>query len=484
MRVFSSLRSRATLWVVSALLSGIVSASLWFASLAAWERHLQASYIAGLGLFETVRGAAPADPLLDITILSGLDANLASAGLFSKLPDINNGNYVTQLSLSAAPNISGPTHKLSIAVMSSDLQYPVAKLESAANHSAGAMLASLTKLLASYCSNPIVFVQHEAGPWHRIDGNAIWGCDAAPMDMRVPAILLALVSFSIILTFVMGTSAAFENFAAALGNRGVLRAPDNYPVAGPNELRSMIDAINFYQETQRQSISKRAMFLSGVSHDLGTPATRLRFRTQNLPDGELRDKMNADIDQMTSMIASVLAYTQSEVNLETPRLVSLVSMVQSIVDDFTDDNKPVQFTGYETPQIVAQTILFNRPKASGGKKANQQQHEVVIHARPLALQRALINIIENALKYGRKASVSIEATSQTAKIHVDDYGDSVDIDALRALTAPFKRGDNAENVQGFGIGLAIAVTVLEQHGGTIEFNVWSEGTRVTLTLPR
>jgi signal transduction histidine kinase len=194
--------------------------------------------------------------------------------------------------------------------------------------------------------------------------------------------------------------------------------------------------------------------------------------------------MNADIDQMTSMIASVLAYTQSEVNLETPRLVSLVSMVQSIVDDFTDDNKPVQFTGYETPQIVAQTILFNRPKASGGKKANQQQHEVVIHARPLALQRALINIIENALKYGRKASVSIEATSQTAKIHVDDYGDSVDIDALRALTAPFKRGDNAENVQGFGIGLAIAVTVLEQHGGTIEFNVWSEGTRVTLTLPR
>ena len=111
---------------------------------------------------------------------------------------------------------------------------------------------------------------------------------------------------------------------------------------GPKELRTMIEAINNYLEIEQESLSRRANFLSGVSHDLGTPATRLRLRAQTIKNTEIRDKLNSDIDQMTGMIESVLLYTQSEMKLEELRQISLHSLVDSVVSDFQDANQPVK----------------------------------------------------------------------------------------------------------------------------------------------
>jgi signal transduction histidine kinase len=338
-------------------------------------------------------------------------------------------------------------------------------------------------MLTTYCSERTLFVQYSDGPWQRVAGPSIWGCANAPIDLRLPALAMVVVSLGTLISIIIATSGTFHNFAATLARRGLFSNPESYDLAGPDELRALINVINEYQKAERESLAKRAAFLSGVSHDLGTPATRLRLRTEFITDKDLQRKMHADIDQMTQMIKSVLSYTQSEMRMEDLRRISLISLIEAIVADYEDAGQPVRYLESDLPQIAARTILFNSvPKPLSDKVA--KQHGIVIQVRPISLQRALTNLIDNALKYGRKADVSIQASSQAVQIHIRDYGDSITPEYLGNLTRPFDRGTNAENVDGYGIGLAIASTIAAQHGGNIRFENWAQGICAVLTLPR
>ena len=110
---------------------------------------------------------------------------------------------------------------------------------------------------------------------------------------------------------------------------------------------------------------------------------------------------------------------------------------------------------------------------------------MVIEARPLALRRALGNLIDNALKYGRRAEVSVEADARRARIVVADAGGpGADAAAMEALLAPFARGANAARAKGAGLGLSVAATIARQHGGALTFETAAEGLCAVLTLPR
>ena len=483
MRGFTSLKALTTIWVICSFGVGLAATATWMHSTAQWDRHLQKSYIAGLGLFETLEGNSPAPQGISTTTLTGPMGQIASAGHFSKLPGVVASDFVTILSLRTGGKQNISENKLSLALISSDLIYPIAKLGQEEPRVTSGKLADVTQMLASYCSNPIIFAQYQDDPWLRIDGNQIWGCEAAPLDLRLGILIFTAIAIGILMSFIIATCGSFQNFAKTLSNHGLLRSPKTYDVQGPDELRLMIGTINGYLKTEEEALAKRATFLSGVSHDLGTPATRLRLRAEEITNKDLRLKVNKDIDQMTSMIESVLSYTQSELRLEELRELSLISLVEAVVDDFQDAGQSVQYLAQDAPRITAQTLLFkSAPKSMNSKLV--QQHGVVIQARPLALRRALTNLIDNAQKYGRKAEVRVEANSQIAAVHIDDYGDNSNIDVMQSLTKPFERGVNAQNVHGFGIGLSIASTIAAQHGGHIEFNPWSEGMRVTLTIPR
>ena len=183
------------------------------------------------------------------------------------------------------------------------------------------------------------------------------------------------------------------------------------------------------------------------------------------------------------MISSILDYTQTEINAESPKNISLVSLIESIVADYQDSGQPVTFLPLVTPKIKSNTIFSDL----GQKK--QTSHvlrptQIVIFAQPIALQRAISNLVDNALKYGRKAAISLNSTSVNVVIHVDDYGTEVKAEEFQNLTSPFARGNNTMNVSGSGLGLAITATVIEQHGGTLEFTNWEHGLRATLTIPR
>ena len=147
-------------------------------------------------------------------------------------------------------------------------------------------------------------------------------CNASgPSPASHSIVVVALMTLT---TLVISVSARFQSFARILTNQGLRPGLIRYEREGPEELGVIIDAINRYLENQRRSLSKRAMFLSGVSHDLGA-ATRLRLRAEAIKDKTLSQKINSDIDQMTEMITPVLRYTQSEVNDEQPRQISLIS---------------------------------------------------------------------------------------------------------------------------------------------------------------
>jgi signal transduction histidine kinase len=483
MKFILSLQIRATIWIISAGLAGILSSWLWMHSEAQWNQHLHKSYMSGLSLFETLRDGTPPIDGLKISELPVPLVRLAENGRFSQLPKVAPSDHVTRLSLGASSSTNNISKRMALAIISPDLKYPVAELEKSKQNAPGASLASVTRLLASYCSSAMIFITYENRPWIRVEGNTIWGCQAAPTDYRLLAAAIPILTLAILSALIANTSSAFVSFANILSGRWSARGSSSYSPEGPTELRAMITAINAHREIEGASLSKRAMFLSGISHDLGTPAARLRLRTALIEDDELRQKMDADIDRMTGMIQSVLDYTQSEMNVEKPRKMSLLSLVDSVVADFQDAGYPVTLQEQTVKTISTRTIFSNiKPTSLRGARLNT--NKLIVMGQPLSLQRAISNLIDNALKYGRKAIVSIKASSEIAEIHIDDFGVGISEDELACLTAPFKRGENVTHIKGFGMGLTVASTIAEQHGGSLHFRNKSNGLRATLIIAR
>ena len=476
-----SLRVLGTALVFAAFGIGLLSAWLWMRSTADWKDHLTRSYIAGAILYETLRSGAPPPAGIAVTRLTEPEQALAGAGDFARLADIPQPALITNVSIMAdsSDRLSGAL--LTLAIISDDLRYRVAELTTHEGQTAPETLGALTRMLASYCSEPIVFARMGDAPWVRIDGTAVWGCGAAPRDLRLVAAIAGLVALFAFATVVLDTSARFADFAKKLRSRRRLGGPDSYETKGPEELREIVDAVNSYLETEREQLAKRAIVLSGISHDLGTPATRLRLRTALIEDSELREKLEADIDRMTGMIESVLTYTRAELNAETPRQLSLAALVEALVADYQDTGSPVEFRRAEPVVVQGGRSVFMSRQGHG---TLPDERRVIVTARPVSLQRAVSNLIDNALKYGRRATVELETDADTATITVEDEGSDYSAEDVERLLAPFQRGDNTQSISGYGLGLTIVATVASLHGGALAFETGAKGLRARLTIQR
>ncbi|MCK0141118.1 ATP-binding protein [Aliiroseovarius sp. F20344] len=475
------IRTLGLLLILGCFTAAFGAGWLWFSSTKAWQDHLTRSYVTGVSLYESLRvGAEPPDGVV-VSKLSNEDAVLATRGEFSRLQGIPTPAIVTNISIIGAGRDPVSGSSLNVGIVSGELQYAVSELVSNEGQTAAQKFGNVTRLLATYCADPVLFARMGVQPWVRIDGQSIWGCDAAPADLRLAAVLLTLVAVAILSTVVLDTSAHFDRFANALRERGRLGGPDSYDVHGPAELRQTVLAVNAHLEQERAQLSKRAMVLSGVSHDLGTPATRLRLRTALIKETDLREKLEADIDSMTEMIESVLTYTRAELNEETPRKLSLTSLVDALVADYQDMERPVSLVALQNPSGEGGRSVF---AATSGLAALPDEQRMLVMARPVSLKRAISNLIDNALKYGRRASVQMTATPEHATIVVEDEGSGMSAEDIEAVVAPFKRGDNTRAIDGFGLGLTIVATVAEQHGGRLYFETGQHGLRACLEICR
>ncbi|WP_282022098.1 sensor histidine kinase [Ruegeria faecimaris] len=475
------LRSLGWIWTCAAFTSGLLAAGLWFASARAWQEFQTRAYVAGFAVYEDLRIGKSPPSGISIVPLPPKAASLADAGQFEQLPGFSDRSFVTNLSIltdSSAP-VSG--RELTLAVMSDRLVYPVSDILSGIDQTGPEKMGNLTRLLATYCSEPILIARYGRGAWQQVDGTDIWGCRAAPTDLRLPTILVAIVALAVILTSVGNVSDSFTRFSTALRDRKRRGGPNSYEADGPAELRDIVSAVNEHLDAERMQLEKRATVLSGVSHDLGTPATRVRLRAALIPDVELREKLEADVDQMTGMIESVLTYTRSELSIEEPRQISLTSLVEALVADYQDMGLPVTLKKLAPVAVQGGTSVFMSRRGHGSLPETRR---ILVVGRPISLKRALTNLIDNALKYGRHAEVQLETDAKIATITVEDKGADLSVSDIEALMAPFRRGSNSGSSDGFGLGLTIAATIAEQHGGTLSFEAGEQGLRARLQITR
>ncbi|WP_184017405.1 ATP-binding protein [Sphingobium boeckii] len=281
--------------------------------------------------------------------------------------------------------------------------------------------------------------------------------------LRLNWIVLALVP-AIALVAVGGllvrlTLRPLEALAAAVqrigrGDTTVLKE------SGAKEVRGLIRAFNKMQEQIRAMIADRTEALAAVGHDLRTPLARLQLRTEAIADPVVRRQAAADIDEMGTMIASVLAYLSGEDDPETPVSVDIAVIAATIIDDIADRGRDGRYIGPDHLEMIV---------------------------RPNGFKRALSNLVENALHYGQTVTVSLEALAETVVLNVDDDGPGIPEDAIERALRPFTRLDAARsrNTGGLGLGLAIVSQMVKREGGALHLANRAEGgLRARITLPR
>lgn len=227
---------------------------------------------------------------------------------------------------------------------------------------------------------------------------------------------------------------------------------------GPGELKRLAGALNAMQARIRELIESRTNALVAVSHDLRTPLSRMKLRL--LGRGQVdQSAMLDDVEEMEAMLASLLEFMRSGQNGGEVTRLNLASLVQTEV---------------EREEDLGRTVSYDGPA------------RVDVEGDPGALRRALVNLVENALKYGGAAELSLTVADGQAELAVRDHGPGMPPADLAVATTPFYRGDSARarDTKGLGLGLAIVTQVVERHGGTLALeNVAGGGFRATMRLP-
>ena len=477
----NSLRVIAPILVLVSLVVGGATVWVWAKSMSDWRVYNAAAYEAGVTLYYALQNGTAPPTGVDVIPLPAVDQSRAMDGAFRQVAGAPPAPRITIVPIlpDAANQITGASFTL--AILSPTVTYSIADLPHREGQTAAETLGAVTRNLATYCSDPFLLARMGDAPWVRIEGSAVWGCAAAPPDHRILAALVAVAAIATIMTFALNLPMTFLSFAGQLQNRRRLGGPTRYDPQGPQELREIIWAVNSYLEVERDQLAGRAAVLSGVSHDLGTPATRLRLRAALIQDDDLRRKFETDIDSMTGIIESVLTYTHAEMGAEAPRNLSLTSLLDAVVANYQDVGRPVTLRPAENVIVQGGKSLFMSRQGYGVVSTDR---DVVVFGRPVSLERAITNLIENALKYGRRATVSLEADAHTATIVIEDEGSESSASDIRDLLAPFRRGRNTTTIDGHGLGLTIVATIAKLHGGALSFEDTAAGISARLVIQR
>ena len=232
------------------------------------------------------------------------------------------------------------------------------------------------------------------------------------------------------------------------------------PLTGNPDQKLIFKKINELQEKVYQLLQNRMRIIAAISHDLRTPLTRLKLRTEYLEDSPHYDKMINDINEMEHMIRDTLDYFRDVNQEESPQRFDLISLLNSLCEDALDLNQKVQLeTSIEKLVMVGHVNL---------------------------LKRALSNVINNAVVYGHQATIRCEQSAKYVEISIQDQGAGLDPAELEHVLMPFYRTDFSRSRQtgGTGLGLTIAKDIVEKHQGTIRLmNRPEGGLQVLITLP-
>jgi signal transduction histidine kinase len=305
---------------------------------------------------------------------------------------------------------------------------------------------------------PILVIQTEIEPGNWLYLAALMpnpyflsGSDPFSWDRLMPQALSLAVVLLLCLLVVRSITrplAALSDAAAAVGQgHDDARAP--LPETGSREFVNTARAFGAMRERIARYIEDRERLFISISHDLRTPITRLKLRAELLDDEALRDDFEEDLDELDMMVKGALQCVKDSDIHENPAEIRLDALLGRMV-------KSARLAGHEV-----------RYQPSG----------VNVRGKPLALKRALGNLLDNALYYGARAEIAVREEPASVVVEVRDHGPGVPEDALASLFDPYVRLAHGRdrNDGGMGLGLGIARSIVEAHDGQLELRNHPEG---------
>jgi len=268
--------------------------------------------------------------------------------------------------------------------------------------------------------------------------------------------LPALLMITIAIIFLKNQTRPIVNLAKAAAKFGRGENIDEYRPSGALEIRQA--GLEFDKMRKRiiRHLNQRSEMLSGISHDLRTPLTRLKLQLSFIKDRELSKKMSLDIDEMEKMLNEYLQFTSSTY-LEKDETFNISELIESVIDKYENNN-------------ISKTII----------------KRIYMDGRKNLIQRSLNNIIDNSIKYAEKINLDLSKKDNNIIITIDDNGIGIPENEYQNVFKPFykldkSRGNSKSSV---GLGLSITSDIIKSHGGNIVLEKSPlNGLRVKVFLP-
>lgn len=298
------------------------------------------------------------------------------------------------------------------------------------------------------------------GTWVSFDSYLSPQAIDVPLRLALTLLILLVSVIALSLVAVRWVTGPLSSLATAAEKLGedINRPP--LPETGPSEAQRAARAFNTMQRRLSSFIADRTRIFTAMSHDLKTPITRLRLRTEMLEDDALRAKFARDLEEMESMVTQTLDFMREASSQEAVQRVDVTALLESLQADYQDMGNEVGIEG---------SIGLPYP------------------GRPLALRRCLTNLVDNAIRYGGRAAIRLEDAADRLTIRVLDDGPGIPEAELDQAFEPFFRGEASRNREtgGTGLGLGIARSIARAHGGDLVLRNRPEGgLEAVLTLAR
>lgn len=270
------------------------------------------------------------------------------------------------------------------------------------------------------------------------------------------AFITALLATAFIARRVVGPIKRLAESASEAARGG---APTRVPEEGPDDIRRAAKAFNAMTDQVSRTLESQRQLLSAVGHDLRTPITAMRINTEFVEDADIRGRLEANLEELQELTEAVLSAARG-VGWGKMRRIDLAALVESLCTDLDEMGEPVTWQTHSTAPLTC---------------------------RPNEIRRALRNLIENAIHYGKRARVCMAEAAQHYEILVEDDGPGIpDADRTRVFE-PFVRLEKSRSPEtgGTGLGLTLVKAIAEGHGGAITLENRAEGgLRARLSLPR
>lgn len=288
-------------------------------------------------------------------------------------------------------------------------------------------------------------VTPRADPWLRV-------------RLAVATLLLFIIVLGATLIAVNRLVWPLRQLTRAAERFGGRDTPEPVRPAGPADIRQAIEAFNAMNRRVAALLDEKDRMLGAIGHDLRTPLASLRIRAESVEPEAERRRMIATVDEMAAMLDDILVLARSGRAREEARPVDVAALADAVVEEARD---------------IGQNVSF------------EQGESCVAPVQPVLLRRALRNLIDNAVKYGGSARVSVKRVADELSIEVADNGPGLPDAELQQVFEPFYRVESSRSkvTGGIGLGLPIVRSIAESHGGGLKLRNSTTGLVASITLP-